>query len=363
MEKQLKNTDYIKSVMDALVDMVRVVDIQGKILLENEAMQKKLGNRIGKPCYSALGNDARCANCISCQAFQDGKIHSAERTVDDHIYYVTAAPMRDKQNRIRAVVEVFRDVTANVKLQKKLISTNAKMLRDLDMARQLQRSALREAMPQVKGYHFERGFFPCESIGGDMYDCFALKNGKVLMYVADVSGHGVMPAMLTIFIKQEIFARAKQPGITMPAIMEWLCELYQDLHADSSIYITLFMVMLEPETGQFQYINAGHSVLPLIFDGEKVSELEASGVPISLWFDKPEYELKEGMLNKGGRLLLFTDGINGIHTRPKVKENLYQLFGSPWFDAKQFITTVRNNLSGNCYDDLTLFICEREMKP
>ena len=193
-----------------------------------------------------------------------------------------------------------------------------------------------------------------------MYDCFALKDGRVLMYVADVSGHGVMPAMLTIFIKQEIFARAKQPAVTMPDILKSLFELYQDLHADSSIYITLFMVMLEPETGKFQYLNAGHSVLPLIFDGKQVSELEASGAPISLWFEKPEYETKEGVLNRGGRLLLFTDGIRGIHTRARVKESLCQMFGSPWFDAKQFISTVRNNLSGDCFDDLTLFICERE---
>ena len=76
---------------------------------------------------------------------------------------------------------------------------NAKMQKDLQLARKLQEALVKGALPKVGGdYELTAGFFPCEAVGGDIYDC-TVYDDKLVMYVADVSGHGVMPAMLAVF--------------------------------------------------------------------------------------------------------------------------------------------------------------------
>ena len=58
----------------------------------------------------------------------------------------------------------------------------------------------------------QQSSFPVKLLGGDMYDCFLMRDGRVFMYIADVSGHGVMPAMLTVYLRQEMFAQCKKTG-------------------------------------------------------------------------------------------------------------------------------------------------------
>ena len=64
---------------------------------------------------------------------------------------------------------------------------------------------MKGALPKVDEYELTAGFFPCEAVGGDIYDC-TVYDDKLVIYVADVSGHGVMPAMLAVFFSRVVRA-------------------------------------------------------------------------------------------------------------------------------------------------------------
>ena len=352
--------EFLASIINAMEDMVRIVDTEGTVVLSNQAMDEKMGNMNGHQCFDIWGTGKRCEDCISKKVLEKGLPQKGQRYLNGCYYAVTAAPFLGPSGNVKGVVEVFRDITPHVKLQNKLTKANVKMMHGIEMGRRLQVSILRKQMPLVKGYRFTTGFFPCEEIGGDMFDCFKMPDGRILMYVADVSGHGIMSAMLTVFLKQQIVSCAEVPGIQPDQVFSKIYNLFLDLSADDSIYITAFLCILEPETGRFTYSNAGHSVMPMLKNAEGVQELFLPGMPICRWFDKPDYKTEEAVLERDGRLFLFTDGIVGIHRRKSVRNQLVQALNASEFNAESFIEHIKRDYTGGRADDLTILICEHE---
>jgi len=353
-----REIDFLVSIIDAMEDMVRIVDTEGTVILSNRAMDEKMGNMTGHRCFDIWGTGKRCEECISQKVLEKGIPQKGQRFLNGSYYAVTAAPFSDATSEVKGVVEVFRDITPHVQLQNKLTRANVKMMHGIEMGKRLQFSILRKQMPTVSGYRFTTGFFPCEEIGGDIFDCFKMPDGRILLYVADVSGHGIMSAMLTVFLKQQIVSCAEVPGISPDQVFSKIFHLFQDLNADDSIYITAFLCILDPETGRFTYSNAGHSVMPMLRGRDGVRELFLPGMPICRWFDEPDFKKSEAVLEPDGRLFLFTDGIVGIHRRRSVKKQLMQALDMKEFNAEGFIEQVKGSYTGGRADDLTILICE-----
>ncbi len=62
-------------------------------------------------------------------------------------------------------------------------------------------------------------------------------------------------------------------------------------------------------TNQFRYANAGHNCIPVKFDENEYNLMEIKGFPIALLFDEIQYEEKKIQLEKGDKILFYTDGI------------------------------------------------------
>lgn len=359
MNTKLKGRDYFPAVIDAMTDLVRVLDCEGNVVLTNQAMETQLGSCIGKKCFECWGRDLPCETCVIHEVVETGKAVHAEREVKGRYYSVKAAPFRNQEGEIVGVVEVFRDITDIAAIRDRLLKVNAKMLKDLAMARRLQRAMIRRALPDIPGYTFHSGFYPCEAIGGDAFDCLPMADGKLLLYVADVSGHGVRSAMLTVFLRQELSFLAKMPGVDSNRILRELEQAFLELNTDESVYITLFMVIIDVETGEFSYVNAGHSVAPLLKNTAGVRKLHVPGAPICRWAQAGG-EVHTDMLQPGDRLLLYTDGIIDIHAIERSEYELTEAFGKEPFSGEQFIHAIRNKFQHNFVDDLALLVCERD---
>ena len=82
-----------------------------------------------------------------------------------------------------------------------------------------------------------------------------------------------MPAMLTVYLRQEMFAQFKASGITPGQVLRNIQISFEELNTEESIYITVFIVVIDPVTGAYTYANAGHSVPPLIAGHGRIKEL------------------------------------------------------------------------------------------
>lgn len=189
---------------------------------------------------------------------------------------------------------------------------------DLDLARSVQRAFLPARHPDAQGYEFYQYYSPAEQIGGDYYDYIPLADGRVAIIVADVVGHGVAAAMLMAKLSAEsrfLLASQTNAAVAITKLNQHIVELGVEK------FVTLLCLILDPPTGKVELINAGH-MAPLWLQASGAVEQPGdavAGVPIGI-VDSYQYELECIQINKGDRLILYTDG---IHEAPSIRGDMF----------------------------------------
>lgn len=354
-EQALQVDAFSSVILDAIPSMVRLVDENGAVTYANNALISRFGEDVEQktPCAAI-----RCGECVAKRAIQEERRFSTISRSRGRVYSIDAGPVIFN-GRVCAL-EVFTDITKEQKLKEKLMDNNSRMMKDLEIARSLQFSILRHNLPEIEGYSFAAEFLPCEALGGDMYDCFLTRDGRIFMYIADVSGHGVMPAMLTVYLRQEMFAQCKTPGISPSRILRNIQDSFEELRTEESIYITIFVIVIDPETGEYTCANAGHSVPPLIAGQTGIRELFVPGTPVCRWVETMNREEQQGVLLNGEKLFLYTDGLDGIHSDSASNRNLYEILQSRQLHERKLLEEIKKNFTRTRADDVTMLLCERE---
>lgn len=349
-------SDAVSSAMlDAIPSMVRLVDGNGTVLYANSALTARFGDDADTniPCAAM-----HCTECVAKRCIQDECRCATISRSRGRVYSIDAGPVFIGGSAY--ALEVFTDITKEQRLKEKLMDNNSRMMKDLEIARSLQLSILRHNLPDIEGYRFCAEFLPCEALGGDMYDCFLTRDGRILMYIADVSGHGVMPAMLTVYLRQEMFAQCKTPGISPSRVLRNIQDSFEEMRTEESIYITIFVIAIDPETGEYDCANAGHSVPPLIASEKSIRELFVPGTPICRWVEGGSREEQHGVLSRGEKLLLYTDGLDGSHSGTASNRGLYDILQSPQLHERGLLEEIKKNFMRTRADDVTMLLCERE---
>ncbi len=356
MQKRLAlySDAFSSAVLDAIPSMVRLVDESGDVLYANSMLSARFGDDADPkaPCAAI-----RCGECVAKRCIRDERRYTTISRSRGRVYTIDAGPVVIGGSVY--ALEVFTDITKEQKLKEKLMENNSRMMKDLEIARSLQLSILRHNLPDIPGFRFCAEFLPCEALGGDMYDCFLTRDGRIVMYIADVSGHGVMPAMLTVYLRQEMFAQCKTPGISPSRVLRNIQDSFEELRTEESIYITVFVVAIDPVTGEFVCANAGHSVPPLIAGPKGIRELFVPGTPICRWAEGGVREEQGGVLSPGERLFLYTDGLDGSHSEASSR-GLYEILQSTELRERRLLEEIKKNFTRTRADDVTMLLCERD---
>lgn len=333
-------------VLEGMADWVRVVDKNGTVIYTNKTMRESLGDDLkGKKCYEPLGKFAPCSYCITQRSIETAEIVQKEEKVGDKYFSVKSSPIFDSDGNIYAAVEVFRDITREKKLERELKVKNKKMSTDLMFARTLQEKIL----PQkgtYKNLEVDYLYRPCDMLSGDMFDIYYIDDKHIGIYISDVAGHGITASMMTMFVRQTM--RAIKDDFLSPA--DTLTELHKrfvDLALESENYFTMFYGVLNIETNEFKYSNGGHNCIPVLFNEDKIKLLKLRGFPISYIFDEIHYVEDAVQLQKGDKVLLYTDGITEMENLKKeqfglegvirvIEESGYDILRAINREVKQF---------------------------
>jgi len=178
---------------------------------------------------------------------------------------------------------------------------------DLSLARSIQQSLLPGVTPEIEGFEFAGWNQPADQTGGDYYDWQVLPNGTVVAELADVTGHGIGPALLAAVCRA--FARASfgQGNGLFKAMEQLNAELNRDV--GEGRFVTLVAVVCVPRCPRVQLLSAGHGPLFVyLFSQDRFEQIGAQGLPlgISSQFVSDPPEILE--LNAGDVLVLATDG-------------------------------------------------------
>ncbi|MBV8949244.1 MAG: SpoIIE family protein phosphatase, partial [Actinobacteria bacterium] len=171
----------------------------------------------------------------------------------------------------------------------------------------LQRTLLPERLPEVPGVDLAARYFPGGSelqVGGDWYDVVALADGRIVLAIGDVVGHGVRAAAAMGRLRSVLQFCARTAG---PAeILRQLNDHF--VHSADGEMTTLLVVRFEPSTGRAEVASAGHPPAMLRNrDGVQIVD-GGRGVPLCTVPDATFTET-ETHLAAGATLLLYTDGL------------------------------------------------------
>ncbi|MFA9424241.1 MAG: SpoIIE family protein phosphatase, partial [Sedimentibacter sp.] len=301
------NEDQL-SIVDGMIDWVRVVDRNNMVLYANKKMRQDLGDIVGKRCYDVFCSNKKCDNCISSITLENGSVMKKEETVGNNTYMVVSSPLRDKSGEITGSVEVFRDITTEINLSRKVSEKNEKMNDDINFARHMQMRML-PPKGMYNGISIDYLYIPSELLSGDFFDVFKIDDDNTGIYICDVVGHGVSASLLTIFVRQSLRTIARG-NIHINSIMKELHRTFLALNLDYDKYFSVFFGIYNKTTGNFNYVNAGHNSEPILLgSNETISLLKSKGYPIANIFDSVNYDVSTIKLNLGDRLFFYTDGI------------------------------------------------------
>jgi serine phosphatase RsbU (regulator of sigma subunit)/ketosteroid isomerase-like protein len=191
---------------------------------------------------------------------------------------------------------------------------------ELEVARSIQQASLPEEMPTPEGWQISPFYQPAREVGGDFYDFFELRDGRLGLVVGDATGKGVPAALVMASARSMLRAVARaseySPGDVLGRVND---TLVTDM--PPNMFVTCFYAILDPESGSLSYANAGHD-LPYVHHGDGAEELRARGMPLGL-MPGMSYEQKEVVLDAGVSVLLYSDGLVEAHD-PKG-----EMFGFP----------------------------------
>jgi len=195
--------------------------------------------------------------------------------------------------------------------------------------KQVQFKMLPPADFNMAQFQFTHALYPSEFMSGDFVDYFAADEHKVVFYIADVSGHGVASAFVTVYLKRfisaslERYRRGSSAMLTDPAAL--LAALNTELLLEKiGKYIALFYAVLDTRSGEITYANAGAFPWPLLLREQDSGYLPLKSTPVGM-FDFTAYTNRRLQLLQGNRLLLFSDGILDLLPQQTTEQKLHYL--------------------------------------
>ncbi|RMF57202.1 MAG: serine/threonine-protein phosphatase, partial [Calditrichaeota bacterium] len=151
--------------------------------------------------------------------------------------------------------------------------------------------------------------------GGDYFDIIRLSSKTVGIAIGDICGHGVPAALLSSTVQAAI--RSQLEYTLSPAqVMQHLNRFLMESTAES-VFVTLFLGILECKSGVLTYINAGHPPPVHISRERTVKELRAGAAALGIVEQDFRCE-QEARVLAGDMLLLYTDGV--IESQNKQRE-------------------------------------------
>jgi sigma-B regulation protein RsbU (phosphoserine phosphatase) len=183
-----------------------------------------------------------------------------------------------------------------------------RLLQEMSLAHDLQMKLLPSTSVVAPEAEVTARVIPAESVGGDFYQLFKLREGATGVMIGDVSGHGYRAALIMALAMSASAIHAQNiinPGQMLGALLQSLREELET----TEMYISLFYSVVDPIKGKLTYANTGHPHAFVISQEGTCTRLAAVNPPLGMVDDIPNaaslsWEAKKDLL------VLFTDGIS-----------------------------------------------------
>ncbi len=306
----------IRAIVETAADGIITIDEQGIIETCNPAVEKIFGyareELIGRnvsllmpspECEAHDGHLGRYSQTRQRNIIGTGREVRGQRK-DGTVFPMDLTVSETRLGDRCFFTGIVRDATLRhlrLQAEKELAATHEQ----LRLARSIQQGFFPRTAPVVPGYDLGGASYPAEETGGDYYDYFPMSEGRVGIVVADVSGHGLGPAL--VMSQTRAYLHAMLPlGLDVSELATRLNEFLISDDPDAR-FVTLFLAQLDPRDGSFVYASAGHRCF-VLGPGDEVQPLESTSMPLGL-VSAHVPSARPRTLLAGQMVLFLTDGV------------------------------------------------------
>jgi sigma-B regulation protein RsbU (phosphoserine phosphatase) len=242
------------------------------------------------------------------------------------------------------------------------------LTRELSQARQIQLAWLPDPHPLGDRIDIAAVNSPASHISGDFYNWFELPDGRMVVTVGDVTGHGMSAAFLmatTQLLVRNTMVRLADPGRCLEEVNRQLC-----VQVFNGQFVTMVVMILDVQRGSLQVAIAGHPA-PLIADGESFQPIPLEPQLVLGVDRETKYVTETYDLSPQTSLLLYTDGVVECPDSKLARfgdERLRRTLYGRYDTAQEMLTrviTAVDEFRGNRVldDDLTMVAIQLQSVP
>ena len=239
---------------------------------------------------------------------------------------------------------------------------------ELEIARDIQLAMLPSGAQRAGDTIIAGVTRPANTVGGDLYDIQPLPDGRMMIALGDVAGKG-SPAALLMALLVAMLRTLVDEGLDAASLVARL-NVQVARHSPASRFITLFFGIYDPQTGQLEFVNAGH-LPPLLrrVDGtiDRIETPDAGGIALGM-FDEARYTSQTMTIERGEIFVLYSDGITEAENtagvpfeEPGLRAVIASdLTGEPAALGRTILTAVEMHAGdARLGDDLTALVLQR----
>ncbi|HUL51405.1 MAG TPA: SpoIIE family protein phosphatase [Candidatus Nitrosotalea sp.] len=253
------------------------------------------------------------------------------------------------------VVHTFADFLAiqivNSRFQEERVNTML-VARDLEIARNIQRSLLLKRLPQLPGFDLAGYCESARQVGGDFYDIISLPGPSLLLVIADVMGNGIPAAMFAAILRSLVRAMpdlARSPSTLLSRLNGLLFEELSEV----DMFITAQLAFVDPAGSRVIAASAGHCPMLLAhLDESRITSISPEGMPLGILPDTTFCD-EVAPLPGRSRLLLYTDGLT--EARNPAGEQFGQERLTRWFQGSSNDSSTADRIKTDLIAELHRF--------
>jgi phosphoserine phosphatase RsbU/P len=242
-----------------------------------------------------------------------------------------------------------------------------RMDKELSIAREIQFSLLPQSIPNIPTYGIATAFQPAYQVGGDYFDFIPVSDFELALAIGDVSGKSTPAAMIMASLQASLRALASMQISDPVLTIQRINKLLVRSHGKSNKYVTFFYGILNHQTHELVYVNAGHCYPLIVKKKGKVDRLETGGMVMG-FFDEVPYKLGRYSLEPDDLMILYTDGVSELVDSEGEEYGTDRIIHVLKENHDESVSEIRDQLVKNLtlyrgeenqFDDLTLILLKR----
>lgn len=194
---------------------------------------------------------------------------------------------------------------------------NDKIIAEIEYAKSIQQSLLPAADAMYRDVRIISSYFPCEQLSGDFYDHYKIDEDNIAIFLLDVSGHGISAALLTMFCNNMLKTNDRNlqlmRSLKPEKALEYFYNQFNRINFPDEMHMVVFYATLNLNTRMLTYCTGGLNCSPIRVKrngkAEFLDRSEGFAICKLAGLVTPEYRSERIKLDKGDRLLFYTDGL------------------------------------------------------